>query len=165
MFRFKCATCGQWHDGMPSFATEAPVYYYSIPKDERVARCHLTSDTCTVDDEFFFIRGCVEIPVTGADEPFVWGVWVSLSKASFTEYLANWDTLERSGLGPYFGWLSVSFPVYPFADSLKTSVYPRNNGIRPLIELDETEHPLAVEQRTGISVERVAEIYAAYQHG
>ena len=149
---------------MPSFATEAPVYYYSIPEDDRATRCDLTSDTCVVDGEFFFIRGCVEIPVAGADEPFVWGVWVSLSKTSFTEYLANWDTPVRSDLGPYFGWLSVNFPVYPFTESLKTSVQPRDNGIRPLIELDETDHPLAVEQRTGISVERVAEIYALYQH-
>jgi len=75
MFRFKCATCGQWHEGMPGFAAEAPVYYYSIPEDERPARCRLSSDTCVVDEEFYSIRGCVEIPVAGTDKPFVWGVW------------------------------------------------------------------------------------------
>ena len=164
MFRFKCATCGQWHEGMPGFAAEAPVYYYSIPEDERPTRCRLTSDTCVVDDEFFFIRGCVEIPVAGTDEPFVWGVWVSLSKSSFDEYLANWDVPCRSRLGPYFGWLDVGFSVYPLTESLKTYVHPRDNGVRPYIELEPTDYPLAVEQRAGISVERVAEIYAANQH-
>ena len=32
--------------------------------------------------------------------------------------------------------------------------------MRPLIEVEPSEHPLAVEQRQGISVERVAEIAA-----
>ena len=36
--------------------------------------------------------------------------------------------------------------------------------LRPLIELEPTEHPLAIEQRAGITVDRVAEIYAHYAH-
>ncbi len=168
MFRFCCATCGEWHEGMPSFGAEAPLYYYTIPDNERAARCHLTSDICIVDEEFFFIRGCIEIPVNGAEEPFVWGVWVSLSHASFTEYAAHFDATERSHLGPYFGWLSATFLVYPDLQSLdvniKTYVHPRNDGIRPYIELERTGHLLAIEQRNGITVDRLAEIYAAYQH-
>ena len=38
-------------------------------------RCELSSDVCVVDGKYFFVRGCIEIPVHGADEPFVWGVW------------------------------------------------------------------------------------------
>jgi len=89
---------------------------------------------------------------------------VSLSKSSFDEYFANWDIPDRSRLGPYFGWLDVGFSVYPFAESLKTYVHPRDKGVRPYIKLEPTDYPLAVEQRAGISVERVTEIYAANQH-
>jgi hypothetical protein len=119
---------------------------------------------CVVDKEFFFVRGCIEISVEGADEPFIWGVWPSLSRASFAEYHANFETPQRAHLGPYFGWLSAGFLVYPEAESLKTLVHPRDNGIRPYIELEQTDHPLAVEQRLGMSVQRVAEIYSAYMH-
>lgn len=43
-------------------------------------------------------------------------------------------------------------------------VHLRDNGIRPFIELEPTDHLLAIEQREGISVERVAEIYALVVH-
>jgi hypothetical protein len=47
---------------------------------------------------------------------------------------------------------------------LKTMVHLRDNGIRPYIELEPTVHPLAIEQRAGITVERVAEIYSLMMH-
>ncbi|WP_114947733.1 DUF2199 domain-containing protein [Microvirga calopogonii] len=164
MFRFKCATCGEWHDGMPSFGADAPLYYYAIPEPDREDRCRLSTDTCVIDDEFFFIRGCIEIPVIGAVDPYVWGVWVSLSRKSFDEFVSIFDAPDRSKFGPYFGWLSNSFLVYPESQNLKTNVHIREPGSRPFIELEPTDHPLAVEQRTGITVERVSEIYAAYMH-
>jgi len=68
---------------MPTFAADAPLYLYGIPEEERKHRCVLQSDTCVIDDKLFFIRGCIEIPVDGASEPFIWGVWVSLSAQSF----------------------------------------------------------------------------------
>lgn len=165
MFRFKCADCEEWHEGMPSFGTHAPSLYNSIPEPERQARCYLTSDTCIVGDEFFFVRGCIEIPVIGADEPFIWGAWVSLSEKNFDEFASTLDKAERSEFGPYFGWLSTELLVYPSTQNLKTHLHIRDHGMRPLIELEPTDHPLAVEQRQGMTVERLGEIYAACMHG
>ena len=54
--------------------------------------------------------------------------------------------------------------AYPETKNLKTMVHLRDDGIRPYIELEPTEHPLAVEQRNGIGVDRVAEIYAIMVH-
>jgi len=56
-------------------------------------------------------------------------------------------------------------PLYPSTENLKTRVHLRDNGVRPYIELEATDHPLAVEQRNGIAADRVAEIYAHYEHG
>jgi hypothetical protein len=164
MFRFKCAACSEWHEGMPSFDANAPLYYYSVPEAERTVRCELTTETCIVDGEHFFVRGCIEIPVRGADEPFVWGTWVSLSPRNFEQFVELLDRSERADYGPYFGWLSAHFSVYPNAENLKTKVHLRNNGKRPAIELEPTNHPLAIEQREGITPSRVAEIYATYMH-
>ena len=163
-FRFFCRTCGDFHEGMPHLGAEAPLYVYAIPEEERGERVQLTSDTCIIDDRFFFVRGVIEIPVAGADEPFGWGVWVSLSRDNFHEYLDHWDDPHRGELGPYFGWLSANFLTYPDAENLKTMVHPRGDALRPLIELEPTEHPLSIDQREGITVERVAELYAAYVH-
>lgn len=69
-----------------------------------------------------------------------------------------WETPGRENEPPMFGWLSTSLPGYPETLSLKTHLYQREVGRRPLIELEPTDHPLAVEQRTGISWVRVQEI-------
>ena len=70
----------------------------------------------------------------------------------------------RDHVGPFFGWLNAWLKPYPDTVSLKTMVHIRDSGIRPYIELQPTDHPLAVEQRNGITVERVAELYALMMH-
>ena len=164
MFRFKCVSCSEWHEGVPGFGWSTPLVYYAIPEAERSTRVELTEDTCIVDGKHFFVKGCIEIPVHGADEPFVWGVWVSLSQRNFEQFVGLFDRKDRAQYGPYFGWLSAYFTVYPDAEALKTTVHLRDDGMRPYIELQSTDHPLAIEQRDGISVDRLAEIYAAYMH-
>lgn len=150
---------------MPTFVADAPVCYYRIPEQERQSRCVRDSDQCVVDQKSFLIRACIEIPVHGATEPFVWGVWVSLSEASFKTWRDSLHTDKRSHLGPFFGWLDARLAPYPDTLNLKTCVRLRDNGLRPCIELEPTSHPLATEQRDGISRERVAEIYAQIMHG
>ena len=164
MIRFKCTSCCEWHEGMPGYAAEAPLYYYSIPLAERAARCVLGSDTCVVDQKSFFVRGCLEIPVHGETDPFIWGVWVSLSNNSFRQFVECLEASKRSHIGPFFGWLSASLALYPSTVSLKTRVHLRDNGVRPYIELEPTDHPLAVEQRNGITTEQVVEIYSRLEH-
>jgi len=68
---------------MPTFGADAPAQYYRRPEEERPKRVDLDSDSCVVDGERFIVRGCLEIPVQGESDPFVWGVWVDLSKTDF----------------------------------------------------------------------------------
>jgi hypothetical protein len=149
---------------MPTFGSPVPLSYYEVPKEEREKRCDLGSDDCVIDEEFFFVRGCLEIPVIGEKDPFSWGAWVSLSEASYLEWVKCYESDKRSHIGPFFGWLNAWLKPYPDTVNLKTMVHLRDNGIRPFIELEPTDHPLAVEQRDGITVERLAEIYALMMH-
>ncbi|HTJ32767.1 MAG TPA: DUF2199 domain-containing protein [Dactylosporangium sp.] len=48
--------------------------------------------------------------------------------------------------------------------SLKTHVHTQRVGKRPHIELEATDHPLAVEQRTGITLSRVQEFAELLLH-
>jgi hypothetical protein len=43
-------------------------------------------------------------------------------------------------------------------------VHPQPARQRPYIELEPTDHPLAVEQRTGITLDRLLELYALNGH-
>jgi hypothetical protein len=164
-FEFQCGTCGAIHRGIPAFGWSYPIQYLVVPELERAARCSVGSDECVIDGEFFFVRGCLEIPVVGTGDVLSWGAWVSLSEANFKTFLGCYDEPARSHVGPFFGWLSSSIPSYPDTVNLKTLVHLRDNGIRPFIELEPTDHPLAIEQRVGISWERIAELYEIIVHG
>ena len=100
-----------------------------------------------------------------ASEGFLWSEDATIvpGPARFDRYVA---TLGRSSPpeGPYFGWLSNSVPGYPETLNLKTHVRFRENMLRPTIELEPTEHPLAVHQRGGISPEALQAIVEAGLH-
>jgi hypothetical protein len=157
-----CRCCGKEFNTLPlSFGPIAPDPWLAISETERGDRTLLGTDQCVIDDREFFIRGCLEIPIRNCDEPFVWSVWVSVSEKSFARIGELWDAEIRDQEPPFFGWLSNGLSVYPPTFGLKTNVHLRNSGRRPFIELEPTNHPLAVEQRKGISLRRIEEIAAA----
>ena len=163
--RFTCNTCGQQHDGMPTVGWDYPIQYLDIPEDERSNRVRLTPDECVIDNEWYFVRGCLEVPVIGETDAFAWSVWVSLSKESYRIWRQYFDAEKRSNMGPFFGWLSSEIWIYPEACiNLKTRVHLRDDRIRPFIELEPTDHPLAIEQRQGITVDRVIQIVGQVSH-
>ncbi len=161
---FTCSRCGATHDLPMSVAFEAPVSWYGIPASERPQRAVLDEELCVIDRQHFCIKGRICIPVHHSPDMFEWVVWVSLSEANFRRAIAVWEQPEREAELPYFGWLSSVIPSYPSTLNLKTNVHTRPPGERPTIELEPTDHPLAVEQRTGISLARVHEIVEAVLH-
>lgn len=147
-----------------SYAAPAPEYWTDDLADSD--DCGLSADQCVIKGEWFFVHGLIEIPVVGSSELFSWGVWVSLSKQNYDRMAELWETPGREHEPPYFGWLSTQLPVYsPSTLNLKTHLHTRPIGERPFVELEPTDHPLAVEQRAGIARARVEAIAGILLHG
>jgi hypothetical protein len=161
--RFLCRTCGEWHEGTPDLAFAAPDYYAGLDEAGK-KKAKLSSDVCIIDKDYF-VRGVIEIPVLGQGQSFGWGAWVSLSERNFRRYVELFEADRGSGEGPYFGWLSNRFPWYPETIGLKTNLHLRPYPARPYIELEATEHPLAVHQRQGVDREVLQAIIEANAHG
>jgi hypothetical protein len=163
---FYCSSCGEWHDELPlNYGADVPDIFYDIPEEERDKRIEANDDFCIVDNQYYFVRGNIEIPIQGADQIFSWGVWVSLSEKNFNRTTSLLDTEGRESEPPYFGWLSTSLPYPESTLNLKTLVHTQPVGIRPFIELEPTSHPLSVEQRQGITLQRVQEFAEHMLHG
>lgn len=64
----------------------------------------------------------------------------------------------------WFGWLCSALPCYPDTFELKTYVHLQRVPLRPLVELEPTGHPLAVDQREGITEQRARQIVEAVLH-
>jgi hypothetical protein len=156
-----CRCCGRQFNSLPlDFACEAPDHWLQIPEPERQYRGRLGSDVCIIDKDIF-VRGCLEIPIIDHDDIFIWGVWTSVSKESYARILELWAAATIQNEPPKFGWLCNNISLYPPTFNLKTHLHLRSGGSRPLIELEPTDHPLAIEQRGGITLRRIEEIAAA----
>jgi hypothetical protein len=166
MLRWRCRCCGEEHEDLPmAYGAPAPALWFTIPEAEREARVLLSPDLCLIDGQHGFIVGNLEIPVHGHDQHFSWDVWVSLSLPNFKRAFQLWEQAGRESEPAYFGWLSTALPGYPDTLHLKTMVHTRAIGRRPRVELEPTDHPLAVEQRQGITLARVQEIAEKVLHG
>jgi len=160
---FRCHTCGKWHEGLPlDYAYDAPYYWSESLRAD--ADSFLNSDFCVIKKNDFFVRGLIELPVIGQDEPFRWGVWTSLSKSNFDRMVELWNDPKLLDEPAYFGWLSNSIDLYSDTLNLRTNVHSKGVRQRPSLLLEPTDHPLAIEQRAGITIERVREIAAHSLH-
>jgi hypothetical protein len=169
--RWKCGSCEEWHTGPAlDFGYDQP-YYWSSEYDastrwsflpsgtvEKPGVSFLDEDYCAIDDEDFFVRGLIDLPIIGAAETFCWGVWGSLSRENFETLIRADQTKERVDLPPMFSWLSTRLPDYPDTLSLKMHAHIQDPGMRPHFRLELSDHPLALEYHRGITPERVKEI-------
>ena len=79
---------------------DKPDHWWDVPEEERDQRIELTSDTCIIDNEEFFIRGAIEIHVHDYPEVFGFGILVWQKRENFYKYLENFDSAD---IGPVFG--------------------------------------------------------------
>lgn len=165
-----CRGCGGTHTGLFDLVVACPYLWPAeepaVANGEIAGRQHvLTEDFCILRGEHRFIRGVLGLPIAGSGGAVLgFGVWSSLSEASFLAYAETFNAGGAGTAGPWFGWFSNRLPFYPDTLNLKCRVHPQDGRRRPQIELEPTDHPLAIDQRQGIPLDRVLEIYAAAGH-
>lgn len=161
---FRCATCGKYHAALPlDLGFEHPVQLSNIPASEQSRRVRQNLDWCVIDEKEFYVRGVLKIPIVDhpKGESFCYGVWVSLSEKSYTHYIGLGNGIVPAGTR-FFGWFCNRIENYPDTLSLKTNVLPQSNGMRPWIVLQPTDHPLYIDQKQGLSMDRVHELVGRY---
>lgn len=161
---FGCRVCGERHVLPIKYSVKAPLAVMAIPRDEWNERVVITPDQCVIDGRDFYLRGRILVPVIGLEEPFVWGVWAEVSPKSFLRTHELWSTPGRENEPPFPGWLNTELPLYGDTINLEVNVQTQVVGWRPQFTVVDQEHPLAVEQREGITLERVEEIAERMLH-
>lgn len=164
IFSFKCSSCEKLHEGSPSFGFTYPDPWLGQP-DGIKTNGNVSDDLCFYEDEdgeHYFIRVTIEIPIHTVSEPFMWGVWVSLSKESYEHYVETWEKPDIERI--YFGWFCSELPHYDSTFSLATNVHPQANGDRPYLTLNEVDHEFYHDFKNGISVEKAQKIAELCMH-
>jgi hypothetical protein len=169
--KWKCYSCEEWHTGTClDFASDKPDYWSGehekqhqrnqlVPSLGRMPKTWRNEDYAVCDDEHFFVRGIIHLPIIGSNETFRWGVWGSLSRENFMRLMKLEDKPERTKLAPMFSWLQTWLPEYGDKQAdVKMQAHIQPPGTRPIFEIDHSDHPLAQEFHHGILPSRVKEI-------
>jgi len=167
IFAYRCSNCDEVHEGSPSFGFNEPLPYTWLSEDQKAA-AHLGNDLCTIPGEEgtnYFVRAVLEVPIHGVDEPFTWGVWVSLSEKSYNRYVDTYDDpVEGDG---FFGWVCNEIGLYPYDKTRAADVLVQLGGMRPKLRLhsgDNEDDPLVIDQQNGISVARAQQLAEQAMH-
>lgn len=156
---YKCSCCGKIYEEIPlCFGPDYPDYYYSVAPDEREKRIEMAESLCVVDGEHFVHRCRLTIPIIDYKEDFIWNVWTSISRENFIKRNDLWTNPERVNEPPYFGWLQTIIPTYGETLNIKTMAYEQPAGLIPALEIIEENHPLYIDQKNGISLEKALTI-------
>ncbi len=162
---FDCNVCGKHHEILPlSFSVKAPRAASLIPIDELEQRVVITPDQCVIDGSSFYLRGRIPVPIFGLDEPFIWGVWAEISPKNFVRTIELWKVPGREAEPPYPGWLDSEISLFGNTLNLQVDVQTQPVGRRPHFMVVDLEHPLALDQRNGITTSRVKEIASRMLH-
>ena len=161
-YAWTCGCCGKQFSTLPEgWMYKAPDAWVAIPAAERESRGKCDADLCHIKGTGFFVRGCLEVPIIGSDQRYIWGVWAMVAEDRFWRILDLWSAPDAESEPPIAGRLANAIKIYPPLLDLPASLRLRSNNQRPAIMLEAAEHPLALEQRHGIAIERVLEITAA----
>jgi len=166
-FGFYCSKCGLYHKEIPmAYGADAPYQYSLIPESEISKRATLTPDQCIIDNTLYYLRGQIEIRVEDNPDKFCWNVWVEVSEIDYERMSDLWKDENRILEKPYPAKIATSLKPYPETLDLSVNVITQKVGFIPKIELNESSHPLFLEQENGITMDRVTSFAKTilYQH-
>jgi hypothetical protein len=162
---FVCTVCGERHDVLPiKYSVKAPQAVLAVPQEQLEERVLLTADQCVIDNQQFFLRGRILIPVHGVEAPFVWGVWAEVSPKNFLHSNEVWQIPGREQEPPFAAWLNNDLFLFGDTINLELKVHTQPVGERPRFTVADSNHPLAIQQRDGISIETVQDIAEMILH-
>jgi hypothetical protein len=171
MEKVRCATCGEEQELLamePSYRW--PDAYYEVPKKQRKYLTNFSKDDGRIrnaedTERRHFLRVLLSVPICGEEIDVAWGVWVEVSGADWERAYDLWDDPEQSAVPPFPARLANALRGYDGTLGLPGRVRLVSPTTAPLFQLDaDVDHPLAREQRTGVSRERAVEWLSAHHH-
>jgi hypothetical protein len=131
---YKCADCGQMHEGWPALAFATPHYYHILSPEDKKKIAKINNDLCIIqypDQTDRFIRTVMKQKIINDCRYVEYGIWVSVSEKSYLDYCKNFDSEEQNAT--YFCYLANPIPGYEDTLSVKANVITQNGRDRPLV--------------------------------
>ena len=161
---FTCSVCGESHAGETrDIRMGLPEPLFRIDEGDRDERAWVGDDSAVLrdrDEERFFVRALLELPVEGEEGYFGYGTWIEVDETDFEALGQLWHDEDGWRSSPFDGTLANELHPYAFTEGLPVRIRLRDVQLLPLVELDDANHELVRAQRNGISSHRAHELAA-----
>ena len=173
---FECS-CGQLHVGLFPINMLIPLGWegasdYQPDEALTINSTFLSPSYCVWEGEGFALRMRLPLQMRGAaPAAFMYTVWASVNRANFEAYIVAKaaGTLDETKHVP--ARLSNRLAGHHDTSNLVGFAFEQADGGPPLLLLtgpqpytNRPDHPLIVEQREGIDLDRALDLFAAFGH-
>jgi len=160
---FVCSVCGAFHaERMLDTRMSLPDPIFSLDDDERERRAWLADDFAVLDDDRFFVRGLLELPIRDLQARFGYGTWIEVEGDAFRQLIEHWDDPDQ--FSPVEGTVANELAPYVGTAGLAARLNPVSLDELPAVTLADSPHPLVADQQRGISTDRSEELAATVLH-
>ncbi|MET0934799.1 MAG: DUF2199 domain-containing protein [Luteibacter sp.] len=156
-----CAICGTTHEEDElELSYGRPDAIFDMPTDERSLDVYESDDACVIDDERFFLRATLPLPVHGRSSDYHIGVWVEVGEEIFHRVGDLWDDPLQAAEPPMKGTLANEIRLHGHSLGEPLLMQLTGPATRPQVFISDRDHSLGREQREGISTHRASEYSA-----
>jgi hypothetical protein len=168
--KYMCKSCGEIHNGHFEIAFLNPDVD-NPPKLQNnneveialLTQCDFLSEDFCLLGEDRFIRTVLPLPIAGTDQSFCIALWSTVNPKKFHFVLENFDSHEQGSMEPMFSWLGNHLEGAP-RKPVRSHIHFQNNRQRPMVWIDDEDHPYFAKQRDGITPKELLEIYRLFGH-
>jgi len=117
-------------------------------------KCRYNDDIFIYENESFFVRCILPLPVHDKAENYCLGVWAKVSENSFQHIYDLWDEEDQTNEKPIEGLLANNVPLTTGSINAKIMVQLIGAKSRPEVTVTDQDCSLYKEQTCGITIHR-----------
>jgi hypothetical protein len=160
-----CSVCGEPHDErLLDIRMSLPDVVHVLDEEDRGRDAWISDDFVALADGRRFVRGLLQIPIPELETRFGYGLWVEANAADWDRLFEHWYDPEQAGFPAVDGALANELDPYGPTLGLRVCLQPTSADTLPDVAVVEADHPLARDQRAGITVGRAEELAAMVLH-
>jgi len=168
-------SCGERHAEMFPIHLLKPIGWTSSEKYEpnealRMDGDFMSFEYCVREGKYFCLRMILPLPIRGAPEQaMATTVWCAVNKPDFEAYLAAKQSGKLNDKARAPARLVNNLAAFPLTVNIMGVAGQNPQGLPLFLSATDqqgfaNDHQLLVEQRQGITLDRLFEIYAAHGH-
>jgi len=132
-----------------------PEDVFKLSQSEQDKHGRLSSEYVVLNDNRFFVRGLIPLPVFCRAEPYHIGAWAEVSERHFFRVLQLSTKPAQASAPPISARLANLLPYHESTLGLPITLQLTGPDTRPAFQLRPCKHALYVEQSEGIDETRV----------